>query len=189
MHKTALLGALLFVSGTASAADTNKGTQTAAMPAKELEQLKFFDGEWKCDGKMEASEQGPAHTFKSTVSIKPESNNMWYGINYTEEKSKDHPARTGRGYWGYDPSSKQFVRMFVGSNGDWETATSQGWTGNELVWTGTLHNFMGQPKTEFKHSFTKKGNNEFTDKFETNNQGTWKTMPGSCTCKKQTVRS
>src|SRR5262245_48720981 len=42
----------------------------APKPAPELDQLKFFLGKWKCEGKAMASPMGPEHAVKGSAEAK-----------------------------------------------------------------------------------------------------------------------
>jgi hypothetical protein len=133
----------------------------APRPAAELDTFKFFLGKWKCDGKAFASPVSPTeHGVKATAEGKPEVDNFWQSFTYEEKKSKEHPGLKVKGWWGYDQGSKRFKRAAIGNHGEWDTASAPGWEGDKIVWTGELSGPMGV--IPFHHTFTKKGDKEWT---------------------------
>src|SRR4051812_27950560 len=76
--------------------------------APELGQLKFFEGQWTCEGKVAATPGGAAQpvTVKSTIKLQPD--RFWFVVRTAEQKAKDRPLpHEAQGYWGYDPINKQ----------------------------------------------------------------------------------
>src|SRR6476646_11268491 len=56
-------------------------------PAPQLEQLKFFVGNWKCSGKQLATPMfGPEHSFTGAASAKAVSDGFWQEFTYEEHK-------------------------------------------------------------------------------------------------------
>jgi hypothetical protein len=152
-------------------------------PAAENDALKMFAGNWTCEG---TAMSGPGKTakIKATVKVKNELGGFWQNFVYTEQKTKDYPmAVTATGTWGWESQSKRFVRAEFQSNGSYVTGTSAGCSGDTMTWDLEVSNFMG--KLTSKHTFTKKGDKEFTHKIEVK-------LPGSpapvalfdVTCKK-----
>jgi hypothetical protein len=156
---------------------------TPPKPSAELEKLKLFTGEWKCDGKMPAGPMGPAHDFKATMSVRPDVDSYWYAVRWSEVKSAQHPQFKAFGYVGYDESQKQFVRLFAASFGSYEIAKSLGWEGERMVWSGELNNSPAAPKVPFRHTFTQKGKGQLEVTFEMQLNGQW-TQTQSATCRK-----
>ena len=155
----------------------------APKPASELDAFKFFLGKWKCDGKAFASPMSPTeHGLKATAEGKLEVDNFWQSFAYEEKKSKEHPGLKVKGWWGYDQGSKRYVRAAVGNHGEWDTASAPGWEGDKLVWTGELSGPQGG--IAFHHTFTKKGDKEWTHFLELRlPDGKW--VPAEeVTCKK-----
>jgi hypothetical protein len=152
---------------------------------KEMDELKWFVGDWKCSGEAPGPEPGKTHKSTSENVVKPDLGGYWLAVKHHEPKSKDNPMEfTAMGWWGYDSLAKQFTGLFAGTYGAWETRTSKGWEGDTFVWTGKLHDVMGIPEAPLKHSFTKKGDKEGTEKFEVQVGGKWMTL-GDNTCKKK----
>jgi hypothetical protein len=152
-------------------------------PALELDQMKFFLGKWKCDGKAFASPMSPTeHGLKATAEAKLEVDNFWQSFTYEEKKSKEHPGLKVKGFWGFDQGSKRFVRAAVANHGEWDTASSPGWEGDNLIWTGELSGPMG--RIAFHHRFTKKGDKEWLHFLEIRTpDGKWAPAE-EVTCKK-----
>jgi hypothetical protein len=152
-------------------------------PAAELDQMKIFLGKWKCDGKAFASPMSPTeHGLKATAEGKLEVDNFWQSFTYEEKKTKEHPGLKVHGFWGFDQGAKRFVRAAVGNHGEWDTASSPGWEGDNLIWTGELSGPMG--RIAFHHRFTKKGDKEWVHFLEIRTpDGKW--IPAEeVTCKK-----
>ena len=137
----------------------------APKPAAELDTFKIFIGKWKCDGKAFAGPMSPTeHAVKATAEGKLIVDNFWQSFAYEEKKTKEHPGLKVNGLWGYDQGAKRFVRAAAGNHGEWDTASAPGWEGDKLVWTGELSGPMG--RVPFHHTFTKKGDKEWTHLLE-----------------------
>jgi hypothetical protein len=152
-------------------------------PAAELDTFKVFLGKWRCDGKQFASAIfGPEHPIKASAEAKPESDGFWQTFLYEEKKTKEHPGLKVRGLWGFDQGAKRFVRVGAGNHGEWDTASAPGWEGDKLVWTGELSGAMG--RMPFHHTFTKKGDKEWTHVLEVRGpDGKW-SPTSEITCKR-----
>jgi hypothetical protein len=141
-------------------------------PAPQLEQLKFFLGNWKCSGKQLATPMfGPEHAITGTASAKLESDGFWQEFTYEEKKTKDHPGLKLVGLWGYDVGGKRFIRAAGSSMGGWDSATSVGFNAEKMVWTGDLSSPTG--RMPFRQTFTKKSDKEWSFRLELNVQGNW----------------
>ena len=156
---------------------------TPPKPAAEMDQLKFFVGKWKCEGKMFASPMtGPEHAVKGSAEDKLEQDGHWQTWTYEEKKSKEHMGLKAKGMWGWDAGNKRFVRAGADAFGGWDSATSPGLQGDKIVWTGEISGPMG--KMPFHHTFTKKSDKEWTHALEIKTpDGKW--VPSEeVTCKK-----
>jgi hypothetical protein len=157
----------------------------AAKPPAQLEQLKLFLGKWKCAGKQLATPMfGPEHAFTGSASAAPAADGFWQQFNYEETKSKEHPGVKIVGLWGYDVGGKRFIRAAASSQSGWDSATSVGFNGDKMVWTGDLSGPMG--RMPFRQTFTRKGDKEWSFRLELNPQGSW--IPSSevtCTAGKK----
>jgi hypothetical protein len=137
----------------------------APAPAPELEQnMKFFEGSFKCDGKMEAGAMGPgspAMPYKASIKFKKDKalGGFWYAGEYEIKKAKDFPGMKAMIFVGYDGAAKKLVGMGVDSTGGWRTDGSTGFAGDKMVidFEGSM---MGQ-KMQGRETITKKGDKEF----------------------------
>ena len=153
----------------------------APKPPAQLDQLKSFLGNWKCAGKQMATPMyGPEHAITGSASSKLEVDGFWQQITYEEKKSKEHPGLRLVGLWGYDLGGKRFIRAFGSSMGGWDSATSVGFNGDKMVWTGDLSSPAG--RMPFRQTFTKKGDKEWSFRLELNPQGSWIPL-SDVTCK------
>lgn len=147
-------------------------------PPPEQQQVRFFEGEWHCEGKVLEAPVQIRWVFKS------EANKFWMSARSAEQKSKIRPLpHETMGYWGWDAAGHEFVRIMMGNQGDWERASSPGWTGEAWVWTGEINQGDGQ-KTPMRHTITSNGPREFSDKLELNVDGEWRTAAVNSVCKK-----
>jgi hypothetical protein len=129
-------------------------------PAPELDQLKWLEGNWRCDGKAPASAMGPEHTYKSTMKVKRELDNFWYVTDYEQKKSKENPiAVKARGFLGYDPVAKKFESIGVDSVGGIVQLTGT-LEGDKLSSMG--EGTLGGQKIGFKEVITKTGDKSLT---------------------------
>ena len=113
-------------------------------PAAEMEQLKGMVGSWKCSGKVTA--MGQEQPSESTMKTAFDMDNYWVMSNMAEKKKAKGPAYKSHDMITYDASQKAFVRFGVDNMGGWSMATSKGWNGDKMEWTGGSK-MMGQ---EFK---------------------------------------
>ncbi len=157
------------------------GAAWAQRPA-ELKQLDPFVGSWACTGTVYKGDWGPEHPIKMTIDSKWAYGGMWLKTAYTEMKTEKNPKpMTGEGLWGYDAEPKKLVGGWVDSSGAYQTQQSDGWKGDEIVFTGPFH--MGMTATG-RDTFTKKGKSRIDHVFELDMKGTW-TKVESDTCKKK----
>jgi hypothetical protein len=104
------------------------------------------------------------------LTLKPDLDGFWYDGMMTEMKtaSNQHPVK-GMLHVTYDPATKQYVLVWLDNAGSWATEMSPGWQGDTMTWTGDQM-LMGE-KASAKDVFVKKGNNEFTHKFDLTMKG------------------
>jgi hypothetical protein len=151
-------------------------------PAAELEQLKMFEGTWRCEGKQAAGPMGPESEYKSSFKGKKDVENFWLAFDYVQKKSKAHPFPIiARGFLGYDPTAKKYVTMGVDNMGGSISESSPGWEGDKLVFAGDGQ--MGGQKVSFRETYTKKGDKEMTWSGEMKMGKDWIPV-GVDTCKK-----
>lgn len=151
-------------------------------PSSEMDQLKFFVGKWKCEGKAMASPMGPEHPIKGSAEAKMEGDGFWQAFTYEEKNTKEHMGFKTHGMWGWDAGMKKFVRAAAGNRGNWDSATAPGFEGDKITWTGDLSGPMGT--MPFHHTFTKKSDKEWAHTFEIKTpDGKWAPL-SEVTCKK-----
>jgi Protein of unknown function (DUF1579) len=132
----------------------------APKPAPELEQLKYFEGNWRCEGKQPAGPFGPEHPYKSTFKMKKDVDSFWISLEYEQKKSKLHPMPIkAKGFVGFDSVAKKFFTIGVDNTGGWISESSTGWEGDKLVFSGE-GSMMGQ-KVAFRETYAKKGDKAF----------------------------
>jgi len=169
-----LLGAVPLAAGV-SRADPPK-------PMSELDQLKYLEGNWRCDGKVPAGPMGPEHGYKATFKVKKDLDGFWYVAEYEQKKSKDNPQPIrAHVTFGYDGGAKKYVLNAFDNVGGMMTETSAGWEGDRLIATGD-GTAMGQ-RVAFRETFTKKGDRELAWLGEMKMGKDWMVV-GSDTCKK-----
>lgn len=123
--------------------------------------LKMFEGKWKCEGKQNDTPMMKGHPIKGKMTVKSELGGFFENVRWEESKSKDSPMpAVVQIYAGYDAAKKSIVRTDVDNMGSVAHFTTAGWTGDTLVWDGQMMGMMG--KMAAKHTFTKKGEKEFS---------------------------
>ena len=154
----------------------------APKPAAELDQLKMFEGTWKCDGKQPAGPMGPEQIYKSSFKGKKDVDNFWLAFEYTQKKSKVHAMPiSAKGYLGYDPAAKKYVTLGVDNMGGSVTESSPGWEADKLTFVGDGQ--MGGQKISFRETYTKKSDKEMVWSGEMKMGKDWIPV-GTDTCKK-----
>jgi hypothetical protein len=158
-------------------------TAFAQSATDQLKTLSPFIGTWKCSGKTFASEMGPEHSTTATVTGKWMLNAKWLEMRYTEEKNSRNPNPYAVvAYWGWDEGQKKLVAGSFDNQGGYAVATSEGWSGDTLVFEGPSH--MGAMTMNSRDSFTRNGDNQISHSFLTpDNAGGWKKFDEE-TCKK-----
>ena len=154
----------------------------APKPAAELDQLKLFEGSWRCEGKQPAGPFGPEQDYKSSLKGKKDIDNFWISIEYDQKKSKAHPMPIkARGFLGYDPAAKKYVSIGADNTGGWISESSPGWEGDKLVFSGD--GSMGGQKVSFRETYVKKNEKEMTWSGEMKMGKDWVAV-GTDSCKK-----
>jgi hypothetical protein len=181
----AVVVGLSLVGMPALAADKPSAPPPPPKPAAQLDQLKLFLGNWKCSGKQFATPMfGPDHAFTGSASARMEADGFWQQWVYEEKKAKDHPGIRLVGLWGWDSGGKRFIRAAGSSLGGWDSATSVGFNGDKMVWTGDLSSPAG--RMPFRQTFTKKSDKEWSFRLELNTQGAWVPLSEvTCTASKK----
>jgi len=150
-------------------------------PAAELDQIKWLEGNWHCDGKAPAGPMGPEHGYKSTMKVKRDLDGFWYVGDYEQKKSKENPmAVKARSFIGFDPVAKKVVSLGVDSFGG-ALQLSGAIEGDKLTTEG--EGTMGGQKMGFKQVFTKTGDKSLTWHGELKMGKDW-TVVGDDSCKR-----
>lgn len=141
-------------------------------PAPEMKELDYFRGEWSCTGRMPQTPSGPAHSYQATIRSEPILDGHWYSVEYTQKATPQTPAFAAHVTWGWVPQKKEFTRTVVDNGGGFDHATSKGWQGEKITWTGEC-NCTGE-MTPFRHILTKKNDAQMTSLIEVKSKDGWK---------------
>jgi hypothetical protein len=148
-----------------------------------LQDLQPFVGTFNCTGLALASEMGPEHATRGTVTSKWVLDKKWLEVRYNETKTTKNPHPfLVVAHWGYDAQTKKIVALSADGFGGYGTEDSPGWDGDQLVFTGAAH--MGSMTMQGRDTFTRKGKNELGHFGEIQDQsGGWKKTDEE-TCKR-----
>lgn len=149
-------------------------------PAPEMAQLKFFEGNWACEGTIPASPFGPGGKMKGTVSIHSDLGGFWQSgkVNAT---GGGMPPLQGMFHTTYDTAAKQYTMLWVDNMGAWAQSTAKGWEGDKIVYSG--ESVMAGQKIPARDSFTKNADGSLAHSWEAQLDGKWTPM-GEETCRK-----
>lgn len=140
------------------------GAAWAQTRPAELKQLDAFNGKWSCKGIVYAGDWGPEHPIVFTVDGKWRYGNYWLAVDYDETKTKKSPMPLkGLALYGYDTGLKKFVSGWVDNMNMYQTAQSDGWKGDTMVFEGPAH---GSMTGTAKDTFVKKGSKQIDHVFE-----------------------
>lgn len=143
------------------------------VPAPELKQLAFFDGDWKCTGKADASPLGPEHATQATVKVRNDLGGFWHAGRYEEKKTAVNPQPMSFGFvWGYDPTAKAWTLDGFDAFGNRSQEKSAGWQNGMLVFEGTSSS-PGAPASAVRDTFTKKSGSVLEHSSEMQVEGKW----------------
>lgn len=153
----------------------------AAAPAAEMANLKVFDGSWTCEGKSMPTPMGPGGTITSTVESHADLGGFWQSGSVKATGGGMPGTMEGMFHMTYEPGAKQYVLLWVDNMGGFSQATSTGWEGDKLVFTG--QGTMGGMTMQVRDTFTKSTDGSLGHDWEAQVDGKWAPM-GSETCKK-----
>ncbi len=148
------------------AAEAGTGAPAAPKPSPELETMKFLAGPWTCETSMPAGAMGPgspATKARSTIVFKRDLGGFFYRGDF-EVKAKTHPVMKGSVFIGHQPAANLFTFSAVDSMGGVELATSPGFQGDTIEFTGDA--FMMGQRMKVRDTITKAGPKEIVHKFE-----------------------
>ena len=136
----------------------------APKPSPELETMKFLAGPWTCETSMPAGAMGPgspATKARTTIAFKKDLDGFFYRGDFA---MKEKPAMKGSVFIGHQPASNLFTLSSVDSMGGVELATSPGFQGDTIQFTGDA--FMMGQQMKVRDSITKAGPKEIVHKIE-----------------------
>jgi hypothetical protein len=176
--RTVVCASLLFAAPAAAQAPPPAATpapttkagapEPPARPAADLEAgFKFFDGVWKCDTRFAANAFGPGSpemTTRSTVRFKRDYDGYFYRGEYEIKKAKGMPGFRATLFVGYQPAAHVFTVTSVDTSGSTELATSPGFEGDTITFTGQA--YLNGQTVKMRESMTKRGAKEVGHKLE-----------------------
>jgi hypothetical protein len=127
-------------------------------PAAQKEQLKLFNGTWRCDGKAntDLAEEVPT---KITLAFKSDLGGRWITLKLDEQKSAKNPkAITSTEIWGHSDALGGFVMNGADSQGGFYAGSSTGWVGDRLWWT--VDTVKNGKHVKVKNTYTRKSDKE-----------------------------
>ena len=152
-------------------------------PAPEMANLNVFEGTWACEGQVPASPMGPGGAMTSTVVSRQDLGGFWRSGTVKSTGAGMPGTMEGMFHMTYDPGAKEYVLLWVDNMGGWSQASSPGWNGDTLVFTG--EGKMGGDKMVVRDTFVKAANGSLRHDWEMQIEGKWTPM-GSESCKKGT---
>jgi uncharacterized protein DUF1579 len=156
----------------------------AMKPAAEMSNLKWFDGNWTCDGTAEPGPFGPGGKVTSKVKSHLDLGGFWQSGMVRSSTGTTMPAMEGMFHMTYDPGPKQYVMLWVDNMGGYAHETSSGWEGDKIVFSGS--SAMGGKQVQTRDTFVKSGTASMKHDWEGQIDGKWTPM-GSETCKRAAV--
>ena len=150
-------------------------------PPAELDQLKWVEGNWRCEGKAPAGPMGPEHPYKSTMKIKRDLDGFWYVSEYEQKKSKENPvAIKARSFISYDAVAKRVVSVGIDNMGG-ALQQSGALEGDKISTSG--EGSIGGQKIGFKEIIAKTGDKAITWHGELRMGKDWQVV-GDDTCRR-----
>ena len=155
--------------------------EEAMKPAAEMSNLKWFDGNWTCDGTIVPGPMGPGGKVTSSVKSHLDFGGFWQS-GMVRSSMGGKPGMEGMFHITYDPGPKEYVMLWVDNMGGYAKETSSGWEGDKIVFSGQTA--MGGKQMGTRDTFTKAGAGSMKHDWEGQMEGaTWSPM-GSETCKR-----
>ena len=154
--------------------------QTAPSPS--LEELEVFEGFWNCNGTAFASAFGPERPIRATIRVEWVLNDFWLNSEYVERRTGKNPApAAGHVHWGYDEKTQKLTGYGVNNFGGHIKVESDGFTGDTIVWSGTMN--VGLASFPTRDTFIRKSSREIEHMTEADIGGQFVTLNRE-TCKK-----
>jgi hypothetical protein len=182
---TALVVSTLALVPLARADDGGKPTpEGAPKPAPALvDAFKGMTGTWACKGKAPKMDGSGMLDTKSTMVLKSTLGGFAYSGDVTVEKNAMLPeALKVQLYWSYNSATNKLVEFFADSFGGLGHGTSEGLTGDTLVWDEDV--VMMAKANKAKTTVKRNGPKEIALTFDMQTDGKWTTL-GTNSCKKQ----
>lgn len=155
-------------------------------PIEQVAALDFFAGKWNCKGRVFGGPGfGDMHWSDTATFTMKRDLFRWYNGRFEEKRTKEIPnPLIFVEHQGYNFILKKFVRRAITNVGDIVDATSDGWSGDTLVWSGTWTGDLIVPGPHpFKQTITREGKKQFSYLMELEYKGNW--LPAiQHTCKK-----
>jgi hypothetical protein len=131
-------------------------TSDAAEMTRAHAEFGYFTGTWRCDEAWTKTDFNPDYKSGAILQATDNLDGVWLVWSYQQQPSPGvpHPAK-GADFWGYDPTTKTFVRTKIDAYlpGKATQLTSTGWNGDTIAWEGETLTPNGP--APFKHTFTK----------------------------------
>lgn len=154
---------------------------TSSLP-EQLSVERWFVGRWICQGTMRISPAEPAARFTDEFTFSMVLGGAWltYHIDQTMGPVKGKETLIGSMTW--DANAKVHVRRDMNMGGSRVDATTPGWDGDKLVFTG--HMVVGDEKVVIKQTFTRQGGAAFDSALEVTGADGTQVEVEQATCKK-----
>lgn len=153
-----LIGLAVLAASAAFAQDKAAAPPAGGMPKPpaEMSAEQWFVGTWTCAGQRHAGPMGPEMKTATKLEFKMELAGFWLQIKGTAAAGPMKGKEIFEGFAGYDGSVHQRYTFHPDAL---VHLTSKGWDGDKLVSDG--ERTSGGQKMSFRHTITKKGDNQF----------------------------
>jgi Protein of unknown function (DUF1579) len=166
IFKRALGGALALVALAASCVEARDAVKEASA-APGIAQLAYFEGTWRCTGKIRFCPSTPECATTGNTRIEKAIGGTWLHVTGDETIAEAVPETIHFAlYFGYDSGRKSYVALGVGGPGIYGTQYSKGWRGDKFV--------LSPDKYLARDTFEKKSADEFAHTADTQGKdGKW----------------
>lgn len=163
-----------------SGGKANESITTQVSRPRELAELKYWVGKWKCVGQAFASPLGPAFPVVNVHSFEPVLDGFWYLRHEEDEKTAENPMpNKDFEFEGYDPATKKFVAVgYDNIGGSWNDASDDAWG----PFVGTY--MLNGKRLGIRYTPTRVNETEWSAVGETLFDGNWKKTE-AFTCRRQ----
>jgi hypothetical protein len=148
-----------------------------------VDAFKEMTGAWVCQGKFQLMDGSGEMPSKSTMTVRVLLDGFAYAGEYQVEKNPVLPnGMRGETFWTYDAAYKKLVELYADSFGNVGRGTSDGLTGDAIVWDkeAVMAGRIARTRTSVKRLSP----TAVTLTFDLQTDGKWATM-GVDTCTKQ----